>query len=186
MGSEGAGKPAPERKWMNKKEMAEAVMSSARGDYETPPELVSDLAQVFTWDLDVCADGPNVCQNYFDVDADGLAQEWHGLCWMNPPYGRRRHIDWWLEKACGESLAGRASTVALIPARTSTEWFFEWVVGKAQMIVFIRGRLKYLNPETGARHPAPFPSAFAVYDKRQVFNWREQLPKLCAYGWRAR
>lgn len=51
--------------------------------------------------------------------------------------------------------------VMLIPARTDTKAFHEYILGKGE-IRFIRGRIKF----GGAKFNAPFPSMIVVYDGR--------------------
>lgn len=46
----------------------------------------------------------------------------------------------------------------LLPARTDTRWFHEFIYGKAE-IRFVRGRLKFGN----ATNSAPFPSMVVVW-----------------------
>lgn len=84
-------------------------------------------------------------------------QEWKGHCWMNPPYGRT--IKHWVKKAYESSLKGHL-VVALLPARTDTAWFHEYILGKAE-IRFLRGRLKFGN----ATNSAPFPSMVVVWNR---------------------
>ena len=74
-------------------------------------------------------------------------------CWCNPPYGRE--IGKWVEKAA----TSNTKVVMLLPARTDTKWFHEWILHKAD-IYFIKGRLKFGN----SNNLAPFPSLIAVYD----------------------
>ena len=83
---------------------------------------------------------------------DGLKQEWTGVCWCNPPYGRQ--IGKWVEKAC-KSLA---TVVMLLPARTDTKWFHDWCLPYGK-IEFLRGRLKF----GGCDNSAPFPSMIVVF-----------------------
>ena len=83
---------------------------------------------------------------------DGLKQEWVGVCWCNPPYGRG--IGKWMKKAAEAS----AIVVCLVPARTDTKWFHEWVLNRAE-IRFIRGRLHF----NGSKNSAPFPSMLVIY-----------------------
>jgi len=136
------------------------LMFSSRSDeWETPQDLFDVLAGEFgPFDLDVCATSSNAkCDRYFTPDDDGLAQEWAGTCWMNPPYGRQ--IIHWMKKAYESSLRG-ATVVCLVPARTDTAWWHEYAMqGKVR---FIRGRLKFV----GARHAAPFPSAIVIFHPR--------------------
>lgn len=82
-----------------------------------------------------------------------------GSVFVNPPYG----IDnWaWCKKAFEESRGG-VTVVMLLPSRTDTAWFHDWVLGKAE-IRFLRGRLKFTDDQGNGKDTAPFPSLLAVY-----------------------
>ena len=71
---------------------------------------------------------------------------------MNPPYGRE--IGKWVKKASESN----ATVVCLLPARTDTRWFHDYIYGKAE-IRFVRGRLKFGN----SKNTAPFPSMVVVF-----------------------
>ena len=114
--------------------------SSATGLWDTPKSLITTLAPVFPWDLDVCASAPNVCANYYNEQTDAFTQPWHGLCWMNPPYGRQ--IGKWITKASKVPVDG-GTIVCLLPARTDTQWWQPIIPKKASYVVFIKGRLKF-------------------------------------------
>jgi site-specific DNA-methyltransferase (adenine-specific) len=76
---------------------------------------------------------------------------------MNPPYGTA--IKHWVRKAY-ESTEKGATTVALLPARTDTRWFHDYIYHKSNVeIRFICGRVKFV----GAKHAAPFPSMIVVF-----------------------
>ena len=125
--------------------------SSKTDLWATPLDLFTKLDAEFGFTVDVCATRDNAkCPSYFTPRVDGLEQEWRGVCWMNPPYGRQ--IKNWVKKAYLESLQG-TTIVCLLPARTDT------YVKRAQEIRFIRGRLKF----GGSHNSAPFPSAIAVF-----------------------
>ena len=125
-------------------------------EWETPAWLFARLDKEFHFTLDVCATSENAkCSKFFTRNEDGLLQEWAGVCWMNPPYGRA--ISKWVRKARLSALAG-ATVVALIPARTDTR-FWQDDVAFASEITFLRGRLKFGNSRSGA----PFPSAVVVF-----------------------
>ena len=129
--------------------------SSKTDLWETPQALFDVLNAEFNFELDVCATVDNAkCDRYFSVEQDGLAQPWCGMCWMNPPYGRV--IGRWMKKAY-ESAQGGATVVCLVPARTDTAWWHEFVM-KGE-IRFLKGRLKF----GGAKNSAPFPSAIVVF-----------------------
>lgn len=129
--------------------------SSATDEWATPAAFFDKVAAEFgPFDVDACATPENAkCPRYFTKADDGLAQEWHGRVWMNPPYGRE--IGAWMRKAYESAQAG-AVVACLVPARTDTAWWHDYAAkGRVR---FIRGRLKFGN----AKNSAPFPSALVV------------------------
>jgi site-specific DNA-methyltransferase (adenine-specific) len=77
---------------------------------------------------------------------------------MNPPYGRE--ISLWVRKAYESSLEAGTVVVCLLPARTDTAWWHDYVIAYAKKIRFIRGRLRF-----SGKGPAPFPSALVVFGR---------------------
>lgn len=133
--------------------------SSQTDLWPTPQALFDELHTEFGFTLDVCALPENAkCGRYFTPEIDGLKQSWVGQCWMNPPYGRT--IGKWVRKAY-EAASQGATVVCLLPARTDTAWWHEFVI-KADDIRFIRGRLRFGTAESGA----PFPSVIVVFRAR--------------------
>ena len=130
--------------------------------WETPQDFFDKLNAKYKFNTDVCAIKGNAkCRNYFTPKINGLKQAWKGVCWMNPPYGRKHTINW-VEKAYSESRKGCA-VVALLPARTDTKWFHEYIYNKPNVAVeFIKGRLKF----GGSKNAAPFPSMIVVFGKK--------------------
>jgi phage N-6-adenine-methyltransferase len=129
--------------------------SSATDLWATPQDLFDRLHAQYRFETDVCATPENAkCPKFFTKAQDGLAQQWDGVCWMNPPYGRE--IGAWMAKAYRASQAG-TTVVCLVPARTDTAWWHDYAV-KGD-IEFLRGRLKF----GGHKNSAPFPSAIVVF-----------------------
>ena len=137
--------------------------------WETPKWLFDRYNSQFLFSLDVCACPFNAkCKQYFTEADDGLAQAWgDNICWMNPPYGKE--IASWIEKAYRASLKG-ATVVALLPSRTDTRWWHQYVT-KGE-ITYLKGRLKFRNIAGHAETSAPFPSAVVVFrpSKRSVLD----------------
>jgi phage N-6-adenine-methyltransferase len=134
--------------------------SSRSDDWATPQWLFDLLDAEFGFTLDVCATADNAkCRHYFSPEMDGLKQDWRGVCWMNPPYGRQ--ISRFVEKAHQSALQG-ATVVCLLPARTDTTYWHR-VIAHAAVIRFLKGRLKF----GGAPNSAPFPSAVVVFQPGQ-------------------
>lgn len=133
-----------------------SVHFSSKTDlWYTPQDFFKKYDDVYKFEIDVCATDDNTkCAKYYTEEMDGLSQEWRGVCWMNPPYGRT--IGKWMKKAYESSLEG-ATVVCLVPARTDTNWWHDYAM-KGD-IEFIRGRLKF----GGSKNSAPFPSAVVVF-----------------------
>lgn len=126
-------------------------------NWATPQWLFDDLHREFKFTLDVCATPENAkCGLYFTKNkmGGGLAEDWQGICWMNPPYGRE--IGKWLGKAYSESLKG-STVVCLVPSKTDTKWWHDYCM-KGE-IRYLRGRVKF----GGSPHNAPFASAVVIF-----------------------
>lgn len=136
--------------------------SSTHQAWETPAALLEALASVFKrFDLDPCAARRSRnrvnARVHFTHEDDGLTLPWHGVVFVNPPYGRTLGL--WVAKARREVEEGRARTVvALLPARPDTAYWHEHVAGRA-VVYFLRGRLRFSDGEQAA----PFPSALVVW-----------------------
>lgn len=136
--------------------MAGYCLTAATVEWGTPQDLFDQLNDEFKFTLDVCATPENAkCERFFTPEDDGLCQEWTGSCWMNPPYGRG--IDKWIRKAYESSEAEGCSVVCLLPVRTDTAWFHDYVCKGT--VEFIRGRLKF----GGCKNSAPFPSMLTIF-----------------------
>lgn len=141
----------------------DVIFSSARHDWETPPELFAELDAEFHFTLDPCAEPATAkCAKYYTREQDGLKQSWAGeTVFCNPPYGRQ--IKHWVRKCAQESK--HAVVVMLIPARTDTTWFHDYVYHKAE-IRFLRGRLHFrIDGHDGGRNP--FPSMVVVFGRSE-------------------
>jgi len=123
----------------------------------TPPEILKALGP---FDLDPCC--PPVmpwktAARCFTERDDGLAQPWAGRVWLNPPYSREAVR--WLRR-----MAQHGNGVALVFARTETEWFWETVWRAATALHFFEGRIHFHHPDgRRARANAGAPSVLAAY-----------------------
>lgn len=137
--------------------------SSKTDEWPTPADLIAQIKQAYPLELDVCATHENAkAPRYFTKDDDGLAQEWRGVCWMNPPYGRG--IGKWVAKAAESADTLGSVVVTLLPARTDTKWWHTYCEPvlrgqKPGEVIFLKGRVKFGDAKTGA----PFPSVIVVF-----------------------
>lgn len=114
----------------------------------------------FLFDLDPCAPAGGVpwvpaLRSFSEAD-DGLTQPWRGRVWLNPPYGK--HTGSWLRR-----LAQHGDGIALVFARTETEWWHD-VVPTASAVCFVAGRITFVNRD---REPGKYnggaPSALIAW-----------------------
>lgn len=108
--------------------MDTSLMFSSKTDkWATPQDFFDEINREFGFSLDVCALPENAkTTRYYTPEQDGLTQPWEGVVWCNPPYGRQ--IGKWVERAALAAKAG-AVVVMLLPARTDTKWFHEYIYG---------------------------------------------------------
>jgi phage N-6-adenine-methyltransferase len=133
------------------------LMTSKSSLWRTPQWLFDKLDREFHFELDACADADNtLCAYYYDEETDGLQQAWYGNVYCNFPYDNAAA---WVEKAYREAQAGHCTAVLLMPARTDTRYFWDYV--RHGEIRFLPGRLKF----QGGQHSAPFPSCVVIFHK---------------------
>lgn len=135
----------------------EVLFSSNSDEWATPAQLYEQLDAEFHFNLDPCAAADNhKCQKYYDKQANGLSKNWGGCrVFCNPPYSQ---IAAWVAKCFYESRQDNTLVCLLIPARTDTRYFHNYIMHRAE-IRFIRGRLKFGD----AKNSAPFPSMVVIF-----------------------
>ena len=135
----------------------ELFFSSKSDEWSTPCEIFNELDQEFGFDLDPCATAENhKCANYYTKEDDGIVKNWGGCrVFCNPPYSQ---IGKWVEKAYREGTKDGTLVVLLIPARTDTRYFHDFILHRSE-VRFIRGRLKFGDQ----KNSAPFPSMVVIF-----------------------
>lgn len=138
--------------------------STGKDDWGTPQDLFDALNKEFNFTLDPCADINNhKCTRYYTKEQDGLMQPWKGeTVFCNPPYSKRGGQAKWIEKCYTEAKENKIIVVALLPARTDTKMFHDFILGKAE-IRFIRGRLNFEINGEKSKESAPFPSMIVIF-----------------------
>lgn len=150
--------------------MDRALLSTGKDDWETPKDFYEKLDDEFHFTLDPCCTHESAkCERHYTKDDDGLSKDWSGeIVFCNPPYSKKGNQDAWVKKCYTESLKPNTTVVALLPARTDTNRFHDYILGKAE-IRFIRGRLvfevdgKPLIGKNGKPQPSPFPSMICIW-----------------------
>lgn len=143
--------------------VSQALFSTGKNDWATPQELFDELDAEFHFTLDPCATPETAkCAKFYTEKDNGLVQDWTGeTVFCNPPYSDQQQTEW-VRKCYEHGLRGGVA-VMLIPARTDTKRFHEYIYGKAE-VRFIKGRLKF----GGCENSAPFPSMIVVFGKEPI------------------
>ena len=135
----------------------DVMYSSKSDDWTTPDDFYKKLDNEFHFDLDPCASDENhKCDTYFTKFQDGLSKDWGGYhVFCNPPYSE---ISKWVSKCFYESRKDNTVVVLLIPARTDTRYFHDYIYHRTE-IRLVKGRLKFGD----GKNSAPFPSMIVIF-----------------------
>lgn len=128
---------------------------SATDTWLTPPELIDALGP---FDLDPCAapeprPWPTAATMLSEPEGDGLAADWRGLVWCNPPYSDAER---WLRK-----LARHGDGIAMLFVRAETGLWRRHVWGAAECLLVLGSRIAFYRPD-GTRADKPGITASAL------------------------
>jgi len=133
-------------------------------EWHSPPEIIEALGP---FDDDPCQHGAT----------DGLTRPWKGFVYLNPPYDR--DLAKWLGK-----LADHGNGIALIFARTETKAFFDCVWGRAEAVMFLKGRLHFYRDGVRAKGNSGAPSCLVAYGEEAKYRlFYSRLEGALAMGW---
>lgn len=110
-------------------------------EWYTPREIIDSLGP---FDLDPCAPVARLWDTascHYTKEDDGLAQEWVGRVWLNPPYSRP------LVEEFVKRLADHGNGIALLFNRCDSKLFHEHVFDRADAILFMRRRIRFYRPD---------------------------------------
>ena len=129
-------------------------------EWSTPQDFFDELDARYHFTLDPCSTDENAkCIKHYTNKENGLNKSWKNeIVFCNPPYS---NIKLWAEKCAFESQTNNATIVLLIPARTDTAYFHDYILPFCKL-VFIRGRLKFGD----SKNSAPFPSVLCIFNER--------------------
>ena len=135
----------------------ERVTGGGKDEWLTPPHILQALGQ---FDLDPCApiNRPwEMAKQHYTILDNGLAKEWFGRVWCNPPYGNK--TGFWIAR-----LADHGNGIGLIFARTETKMFFDHIWPKATALLFLEGRLSFWHASGNiGKETAGAPSVLVAY-----------------------
>lgn len=146
-------------------------------DWTTPLHVIRDLEIEFGKLHDPC---PRDWKR--DTHPNGLHVPWSLVFYnfVNPPYSDIKN---WVKKCFHEWERG-SGVLLLIPPRTDTKYFHEYIYNNAHLR-FYKGRLKF-GKGSPKPAPAPFPSMLCIFPRisdyvsqydvndKEVINWAEK------------
>ena len=144
----------------------ELMFSSKEEKWQTPDDVFNKLNGEFNFTLDPCCQHDSAkCGKYYTPVENGLLQSWEGeTVFVNPPYGRS--LKTWVRKCHNEATKDNTIVVMLIPSRTDTSYFHDYIYNKSE-VRFLRGRIKFVNPVTKKqKDSAPFPSMIVIFNNK--------------------
>ena len=146
-----------------------------KNDWETPQDFFDKLNEEFHFTLDPCCTKETAkCAKYYTPEDNGLLQDWFNeVVFCNPPYSRE--LGKWVKKCYEEFLKG-TTIILLIPSRTDTTYFHDYIYNHATEIRFLKGRLKFGN----SSNTCPFPCMVVVYKKQSFKPIMSWLNNRCA------
>lgn len=132
-------------------------------EWLTPKAIIDALGGADSFDLDPCASVVRpwpTARCHLTIEDDGLAREWSGRVWLNPPYNRVL-----LPKFLSR-MAEHDQGTAFIFARTDTDAFQANVWRRATALLFLSGRT-FFHYTDGRRaaHNGGAPTVLCAYGR---------------------
>lgn len=131
-------------------------VANGYGDlWGTPPDLWAEIcAREFPYvdrPFDPCPGRQPLASTCCYSNTDGLEVDWTNFSgiFVNPPFS---DIEPWIKKA-DDSVGHLNRVVMLVPVRTDQPWWHKYTANAT--IVWIQGRVQYINHTTGAPGKAP-------------------------------
>lgn len=127
------------------------AQGTGQNEWYTPTQYVEAARAVMeTIDLDpASSESANTvvgASHFFDAQADGLSQQWHGNVFLNPPYSQPAIMQF-VEKLVAEVQSGRTTqAISLTHNYTDTAWF-HLLANACDAICFTRGRIAFVAPD---------------------------------------
>lgn len=155
--------------------------NSGDNEWYTPSEYIEAARTVMgSIDLDPAsndyANQTVKAGEYYTEDDDGLAHEWFGNIWMNPPYSAKL-IKPFIDKLIASNFE---QAIVLVNNATDTAWFRQ-LTERASAIVFTTGRIRFQKFDGAVG--APLQGQAFIYCGSNTDKFMDVFSK---YGWGAR
>ena len=129
--------------------------------WETPPDELKYMCDAlgFQPQLDVCATISNTkCKKFYTEKDNALTQSWAVDWFCNPPYSK---VNQFVRYGLGQCRQHQVNGMMLTFAKTDTKWFHELLALRGIMLLFHKGRIKFLLNGI-PKGSAPYPSVWIM------------------------
>ena len=157
--------------------------NSGNNEWYTPSEYI-DAARKAMGSIDTDPASNDIAnkvvkaEKYYTIETDGLAHDWHGNVWMNPPYSSDL-ITKFIEKL-KEQRGNYKQAIILVNNATETQWFYE-IVKIASAVCFPKSRVKFYMPDGKTGAPLQGQAVLYVGDNTEKF-----ISAFGGIGWTAK
>lgn len=145
---------------------AHVANNSGENEWYTPAQFI-EAARLTMGGIDL---DPASCElanatvkaaKFFDIETNGLAQEWHGRVWMNPPYAQPL-IQQFAEKIVAAFMDNEIEQACvLVNNGTETAWG-QALLEQASAVCFPKSRIRFID-KNGQASGAPLQGQMIVY-----------------------
>lgn len=137
-----------------------AHVSNNSGEQEwfTPPTFIKaarDCMGGIDLDPASCAAANRTvkAREYYDARKNGLAQEWHGKVWLNPPYSRPL-VEQFCQKLIDSIASGAVKRACILTNNFTDTSAGQLLLSQASAVLFVAGRISFLDAK-GNENGAP-------------------------------
>lgn len=162
--------------------------NSGQNEWYTPAEYIS-AARAVMGGIDLDPASSHVAQEtvkakaYLTAKDDGLAHEWRGRVWMNPPYSSDLIGDF-CSKLTGHVADGDVSQACvLVNNATDTGWF-HGLLEHAAAVCLVRGRIRFIDMD-GNPSGAPLQGQAVLYFGKNGEKFAREFAQFGRVLWNA-
>lgn len=146
--------------------------------YETPAPLYDYFNKRYRFQLDAAATEKNSKCSFFFIDAFSRNRwaDYASRIWCNCPYSQQSR---WIELCYEQAKLGGVTIVMLVMAFNGEHVWHHCVFGKATKLIFIGGRISFVNPDTKkSQRGNRFGSIAIVYEEGKIDTGHTEIESI--------